>query len=70
LLGFSILLLFSLPFMRRRRSRVGLVGAVVMIVGLAACSGSSGTPAGTYPLTITASSNGRVQSSTITLDVK
>lgn len=69
LIGFSVLLLFTLPIARRRRSRVGLVGALVMVVGLAACSGSAGTPAGSYQLTITGTSGGRTQTATITVIV-
>jgi Beta-propeller repeat len=69
LIGFSVLLLFTLPFARRRRSKVGLVGALVMIIGLTACSGSSGTPAGAYPLTISGTSNGVTRTATITLNV-
>jgi Beta-propeller repeat len=69
LIGFSVLLLFTLPFARRRRSKVGLVGALVMIIGLTACSGSSGTPAGSYPLTISGTSNGVTRTATITLNV-
>ena len=69
LIGFSVLLLFTLPFARRRRSKVGLVGALVMIIGLTACSGSSGTPAGAYQLTISGTSNGVTRTATITLNV-
>lgn len=69
LIGFAILLLFTVPFARRRRARLGLVGALVMIVGLAACSGSSGTPAGAYNLTVTGTSNGVTRTAAITLNV-
>ena len=69
LIGFSVLLLFTLPFARRRRSKVGLVGALVMIIGLTACSGSSGTPPGAYQLTISGTSNGVTRTATITLNV-
>jgi Beta-propeller repeat len=69
LIGFAILLLFTVPFARQRRAKLGLVGALVMIVGLAACSGSSGTPAGAYNLTITGTSNGVTRTAAITLNV-
>jgi hypothetical protein len=69
LIGFSVLLLFTLPFARRRRAKLGLVGALVMIIGLAACSGSSGTTAGTYILTITGSSGSVNHAATVTLTV-
>lgn len=69
LIGFAVLLLFTVPFAQRRRAKLGLVGALVMIVGLAACSGSSGTPAGAYNLTITGTSNGVTRTAAITLNV-
>jgi Beta-propeller repeat len=69
LIGFTILLLLALPFARQRRAKLGLVGSLVLLIGLTACSGSSGTPAGTYPLTITGTSGTRTQSTTITLTV-
>jgi hypothetical protein len=69
LIGFTILLLLSLPFARQRRAKLGLVGSLVLLIGLTACSGSAGTPAGTYPLTITGTSGARTQSTTITLTV-
>jgi hypothetical protein len=69
LIGFTLLLLISLPFARQRRAKLGLVGSLVLLIGLTACSGSSGTPAGTYPLTITGTSGSRTQSTTITLTV-
>jgi hypothetical protein len=68
-IGLAILSLLAVPFARQRRQKISLAGALVLMIALTACSGSAGTPAGTYNLTITGSSGGRTQSSTIAFTV-
>lgn len=68
-IGLAILSLLAVPFARRRHQKLGLVGALVLMIALTACSGSAGTPAGTYNLTITGTASGRTQTATISFQV-
>jgi hypothetical protein len=68
-IGLAILSLLAVPFARQRRQKISLAGALVLMIALTACSGSAGTPAGTYNLTITGSSGGRTQTATIAFTV-
>jgi len=56
LAAFALLLLVSLPFASRFRTRLGLAGAATLLVVIAGCSNPPATPANTYPVTITGAS--------------
>jgi hypothetical protein len=70
-IGLGILSLIAIPFARRRGQKIGLAGALVLMIALSACSGSSGTPAGTYNLTVTGtgsgSGTGNTETQTVTI---
>ena len=68
LLLFALGLVFALPFVRRRRTRLGLAGAMLACVLVAGCS-RTGTPKGTSTLTITGTSGNLTHSATVTLTV-
>ena len=62
LLG-ALLLLFTVPVARQVRTRLSLVGATMLLIVLAGCSGTpatstTSTPAGPYTFSISASSGG------------
>jgi Beta-propeller repeat len=74
LAAFALMFLFSFPVVRNFRGRLGLIGATVVLIAMAGCSGSkkastttTGTAVGTYPMTITGSS--QTVSHTITVNV-
>ena len=68
LLIFALSLVFALPFVRRRGTRLGLAGAMLACVLVAGCS-RTGTPKGTSTLTITGTSGNLTHSATVTLTV-
>lgn len=57
-IGLALFSLLAIPFARKRAQKIGLAGALVLMIALSACSGSSGTPAGTYNLTVTGTGSG------------
>jgi hypothetical protein len=67
----ATLLLFSVPVARRFRTRLGLVGAMVVFFVLAGCAGTpvTHTPAGPYSFTITATSGGVNHTANVTVTV-
>ncbi len=69
------LILLALTARKNRRVRIAVPIAMLVLLGFAGCSGgpsgpSGRTPAGTYNLTITATSQGVTQSTNVTLIVK
>jgi hypothetical protein len=67
-LALMILLLFASE--QRLRTRLTMVGALVIFVALAGCNNSNGTPKGTYTLTVTGTSSGvTTQTATIAVTV-
>ena len=63
-------LLFALFAAQRIRTRIGLAGAMLFFAFLMGCSGSSTrTPAGTYPITVTATSGAATKTSVVILTV-
>jgi len=64
--AFLMLLLFLSE--RRFRTRLGLVGALLVFVALAGCA-SSGTPKGSSTITITGTSGNLTQTVTVQITV-
>lgn len=78
-MGFLGIVLLGAPSRRRRNLRwAGLaIMAIIIVIGLASCGGGSkppptfnGTPAGSYPVTVSATSGTTTHTSTITLVVQ
>ena len=67
----ALLLLFSVPVARQVRTRLSLVGAMVLFVVLAGCAGNpvTRTPAGPYSFNITAASGGVNHTVNVTVTV-
>jgi Abnormal spindle-like microcephaly-assoc'd, ASPM-SPD-2-Hydin/Beta-propeller repeat len=68
LLLFALSLVFALPLVRRRGTRIGLAGAMLACVLVAGC-GNNGTPKGTSTLSITGTSGNLTHTATVTLKV-
>lgn len=65
----ALILMFILPATRRLRMRLGLVGATLMLVLIAGCSGHVGTPKGNYTLTLSGTASGVAHTTSVTLTV-
>jgi uncharacterized protein (TIGR03118 family) len=65
----ALTLLLSLPAVRRLRTRLSLVGAMLIFIALAGCSSSPSTPTGQYSLTVTGTSGGVSRSTGVTVTV-
>lgn len=65
----ALVLMFILPATRRLRVRLGLVGATLMLILVAGCSGHPGTPKGNYTLTLSGTASGVAHTTSVTLTV-
>ena len=66
----ALILMFLLPATRRLRMRLGLVGATLILILFAGCSGTpSGTPKGNYTLTLSGTASGVAHTTSVTLTV-
>jgi apolipoprotein N-acyltransferase len=65
-------LMFGLLAVRKTQPRLGWAGAVLILTVLVGCGASyntTRTPAGSYPITVTATSGGSSKTSTVILTV-
>jgi Abnormal spindle-like microcephaly-assoc'd, ASPM-SPD-2-Hydin/Beta-propeller repeat len=70
LLAAALSLLLLLPSTRRFRTRLGLAGAMAVLVIVAGCSSAPATPKGSYTLTVTGTSGSLSHSATVSLTVQ
>jgi len=74
LVMFALTVLVIARFQRERLRHTALRSAIILALFLSGCGGSgahiSDTPAGTYQLTVTATSGSMAQNATLTLVVK
>ena len=68
--GLLGLILYSLKSLRRRMRLAMFATAVIVLLALAGCGGSSGTPKGTFPIIVTASGTGAQATVTLNLTVQ
>jgi hypothetical protein len=54
----ALTMLFTVPAVRRRWTKLSLAGAMLVFIVLAGCSSSPVTPKGAYTVTITGTSSG------------
>src|SRR5581483_3184384 len=73
-IGFAVIVMGGRKRSKKSKFRLlGILGGLLLLLSFAGCGGraggSYGTPAGTYPITVTASSSGGNATANITLNV-
>jgi Beta-propeller repeat len=65
----ALTMLLMVPAVRRRWTKLGLAGAMLVFIVLAGCSSAPATPTGTYTVTITGTSSGVTHTATTSVTV-